>query len=127
MRRLERGEHVLQDLGDRAQQVVADAMTEGVVHLLEAVQVDVQQGAGARRGRGAARERCFHFDAELLAVRQPGQRVEVDQAVLVGLERERVAQAQAQLARIDRLGQQVGGSQLQRLQLGGRIALRGQV
>ena len=126
MRRLERGEHGFQDLGNAGQQVVADAMTQGVVHLLEAVQVDVQQAAGARRGGSAAGERRFDFDAELLAVGQAGQRVGVHQAVLVGFERERVAQAQAQLARVYRLGQQIGGPQLQRFQLGGRIALRGQ-
>jgi hypothetical protein len=63
---------VLEPRADQAEQVVADAVPETVVHLLEAVQVDHEDGARPRR---VAVDHGLQFLDEPPAVGQAGQRV----------------------------------------------------
>ena len=65
-----RAQHVAQPVGDRAQQLVAAGMTQGVVDLLELIEVDKQQ---CRQLVGVMRDRQQPFD--LVAEIEPvGQR-----------------------------------------------------
>ncbi len=82
-----RGAHAgLQQAGDVAQQPVAGAVTAGVVHHLELVEVDVQQHvlalAALRGGHGG-----FEPRIEFAPVDEPGERV------VAGLVRQRALQA----------------------------------
>src|SRR6185295_20252933 len=56
-----------------AQDEVPGLVTEELVHFVEAVEVDVQQGDARRRAGG---EKLLHPDAEQLPVRQPGKGIE---------------------------------------------------
>jgi hypothetical protein len=79
------------------QQLVADAVAEHVVDVLEAVQVDEHHGRAVPVAAGPG-DRVFQAAAQLAAVRQVGQRVVLGQ----------VGQAVARLLALDRGGQDVG-------------------
>ena len=70
-----RPQHRTQPIGDRAQQLVAAGMAQGIIDLLELIEVDKQQ---CRRLLGIVRDRqqTFDFVAEVDPVRKPGQFVE---------------------------------------------------
>ena len=99
---------------DVLQQLVADRVAERVVDALEVVEVDEQHGGAVRLARCASQVRG-HGRAEVLAVGEPGQRVEIGEAVHVrlgeALAGERLREL-ADLVRVERLlheEQPVGG------------------
>jgi len=99
------------------QERVADAEPERLGDPLEALEVHVHQRAGGPGARGFA-QRAFEAVHQQPPVRERGHRVVVGEPVAVGLRRQRVAQPQRELARVGRLGEEVGRAELERLQLG---------
>ena len=73
-----RTQHGAQPVGDRAQQLVATGMTQGVVDLLELIEVDEQQ---RRQLLGIVRgcQKMLDFVAEIDPVRKPRQFVKTRQ------------------------------------------------
>ena len=69
-----RAELRLEAFGDDFEQLVARVVAQAVIHLLEAVEVDQQNGENTTRSLGA-RERLVETVTEERAVRHPGQAV----------------------------------------------------
>ncbi len=116
-----RRRQLAQPPGELAQQGVAGGVALGVVDGGETVQVDQQQGAGARPGR---RQLRHHGLREQLAVRQAGQVVVAGHAQPVvaaaGVEQphlQHIADAREQLVVVVGLAQEVLGAGLERAQL----------
>ena len=105
---------------EAAQRLVALLGAERIVDRLEAVDVDQDQDGriDAALGIVLARQAPVEQLHEEQPVRQLGQRVDVTHALLPGARGERVPHAQRELARIDRLGEEIRRARLQRAQLG---------
>ncbi len=102
---------------DALQERVADAEPERLDDLLEPLEVHVHDGASGAGARGLA-QRPLQAVHQQAAVGQRGHAVVVGEAVAVGFRRERVPEPQRELARVGRLGEEVGRAELERLELG---------
>ena len=108
-----------------AEHLLAGRRPKQSAHLMEAVQLHMQQAQP--RSRAFAKRACMR-DAgigavhERAPVRQPGKRVAVCQTILIHLQRQAVAHPQNQLTGVHRFGQKFGGTEVKRTQLGGWVA-----
>jgi hypothetical protein len=87
-------------LRDGVQQFVAQARPDRVVHLLEAVQPDVQDHADAAVAPGVF-DRPVELPEQRIAVRQAGELVRERGLVARSLGRQRVAHAQGEFGAVD--------------------------
>ena len=107
---------LFETLADRLEQDVAEPRTERLIDVLEPIQIDVQHDAAVLIA-AAMLQRPAKAVEEHAPVGQPGDRVVVGEPVAKGLGGQRVAQAQRQLARVHRLGQEIRRAELERLEL----------
>ena len=116
---------IVESFGDALQEFIGAAWPQCFLDLAEAVNIDLQQGAGLLVALG-----MFHGPVEAVdqhaAVGQAGQHVDVGEAILIGFGRQCIADAQHELAFVHGFGQKVGRAHFQGFEFRRGIGRRGQ-